>query len=62
MKLRSPIPEVLQKANLAAGEMYDLLRKRDFAIKKYQAVVATDATTALAETANRRVKEPYRED
>jgi tetratricopeptide (TPR) repeat protein len=57
-----PDPEILQKANLAAGEMYDLLRKRDLAIRKYQAVVATDATTALAETANRRVKEPYRED
>jgi tetratricopeptide (TPR) repeat protein len=57
-----PDPEILQKANLGAGEMYDVLRKRDLAIRKYQAVVATDATTALAETANRRVKEPYRED
>jgi tetratricopeptide (TPR) repeat protein len=57
-----PDPEILQKANLGAGEMYDLLRKRDLAIKKYQAVVATDAKTTLAETATRRVKEPYREE
>jgi hypothetical protein len=33
-------PETLQKANLAAGEMYDLLEKRDLAMKKYQAVLA----------------------
>jgi hypothetical protein len=52
--------EILQKANLAAGEMYDLLAKRDLAVKKYQAVVATNATTTLAENANRYLKEPYR--
>jgi hypothetical protein len=57
-----PDPEILQKANLAAGEMYDVLGKRDLAIKKYHAVVATDAGSAFAETANRRVKEPYREE
>jgi tetratricopeptide (TPR) repeat protein len=61
-EVSQPDPEVLQKANLGAGEMYDLLRKRDLAIKKYQAVVATDANTPFAETASRRVKEPYREE
>jgi tetratricopeptide (TPR) repeat protein len=55
-----PDPEILQKANLSAGEMYDLLQKRDLAIKRYQAVVATDGTTPFAETANRYLKEPYR--
>jgi tetratricopeptide (TPR) repeat protein len=55
-----PDPEVLQKANLAAGQMYDLLEKRDLAVKKYHAVVATDATTPFAESANRYLKEPYR--
>jgi len=54
-----PDPEVLQKANLAAGEMYDLLQKRDLAVKRYHAVVATDATTPFAQTANRYLKEPY---
>ena len=57
-----PDTETQQKANLAAGEMYDLLRKRDLAIKKYQAVVAADASTSFAETANHRIKEPYREN
>jgi hypothetical protein len=47
-----PDPETLQKSNLAAGEMYDLLQKRDLAAKKYQAVVPTDATTPFAESAN----------
>ena len=56
----SPDPEILQKANLAAGEVYDLLGKRDLAVKKYQAVITTDAATALAESANEHLKEPYR--
>ena len=56
-----PDPEVLQKANLGAGEMYDLLQKRDLALAKYQAVVANDATTPPAETARKRIKEAYRE-
>jgi tetratricopeptide (TPR) repeat protein len=56
-----PDAEILQKANLAAGEMYDLLQKRDLAVKKYQAVVATDAKTPPAETARNRLKEAYRE-
>ena len=57
-----PDPEVLQKANLAAGEVYDVLGRRDLAVKKYGAVVATDPGSGFAETANRRLKEPYRED
>ncbi|HXM64579.1 MAG TPA: tetratricopeptide repeat protein [Terriglobales bacterium] len=55
-----PDPEILQKADLAAGEMYDLLGKRDLAVKKYQAVVVVDASTPLAESANRYLKDPYR--
>src|SRR6202451_2955780 len=39
-EVSSPDPETLQKANLAAGKMYDLLGKRDMAVKKYQVVVA----------------------
>jgi tetratricopeptide (TPR) repeat protein len=54
-------PEVLQKANLAAGEMYDLLQKRDLAVKKYQAVVAANAATPPAEQARKLMKEAYRE-
>lgn len=56
-----PDPEIVQKANLGAGEMYDLLQKRDLALTKYQAVVAKDASTPPAETARKRMKEAYRE-
>jgi tetratricopeptide (TPR) repeat protein len=59
-EVAQPDQEVLQKANLAAGQMYDLLEKRDLALRKYHAVVATDATTPFAESANRYLKEPYR--
>jgi hypothetical protein len=57
-----PDPEISQKANLGAGELYDLLQKRDLAMKKYQAVVATDPKTSLAETAGQHMKEAYRGD
>jgi len=54
-------PELLQKANLAAGEMYDQLQKRDLAVKKYEAVVATNSGNAVADMARKRMKEAYRE-
>jgi tetratricopeptide (TPR) repeat protein len=60
VEVAEPDPEILQKANLAAGQMYDLLEKRDLALKKYHAVVVTDATTPFAESANRYLKEAYR--
>ena len=56
-----PDPETLQKANLAAGEMYDLLQKRDLAMKKYQSVVAENDRTLLAEKARAHIREAYRE-
>jgi hypothetical protein len=54
-------PELLQKANLGAGEMYDQLQKRDLAMKKYVAVVATNSGNAEAEKARKRIKDAYRE-
>ena len=54
-------PELLQKANLGAGEMYDQLQKRELAVKKYQAVVATNGGNAEADKARKRIKEAYRE-
>ena len=57
----NPDPDVLQKANLAAGEMYDLLQKRDLAMKKYQTVLAGNANTTPADLARRYIKEAYRE-
>jgi tetratricopeptide (TPR) repeat protein len=56
-----PDPETLQKANLAAGEMYDQLQHRDLAMKKYQVVLAQNGSTPPAEQARKHIKEAYRE-
>ncbi len=60
-QISDPDPETLQKANLAAGEMYDLLQKRDLAMKKYQTVLAENASSPPAEQARKHIKEAYRE-
>ena len=57
----NPDPDTIQKANLAAGEMYDLLQKRDLAMKKYQIVLAGNANTGPADQARRYIREAYRE-
>ena len=57
----NPDPDVLQRANLAAGQMYDLLQKRDLAMQKYQTVLAGNANTGPADQARRYIKEAYRE-
>lgn len=57
-----PDPETLQKANLAAGEMYDLQKKRDLATKKYEAVIALNSSSPPADAARRHLKDPYRAD
>jgi tetratricopeptide (TPR) repeat protein len=54
-------PELLQKANLAAGEMYDQLQKRDLAVQKYEAVLATNSGSPEADKARKRMKDAYRE-
>jgi len=56
-----PDPDIAQKANLAAGEMYDLLKKRDLAMTKYKLVVAADSSTTSADEARKYLKEPYNE-
>jgi tetratricopeptide (TPR) repeat protein len=60
-QVRQPDPEMLQRAELGAGEMYDMLQKRDLALARYQAVIADGASTSTAETARKRIKEAYRE-
>src|SRR5579862_7841981 len=57
----NPDPDILQKANLAAGEMYDLMQKRDLAMKKYETVLAGNANTGPADQARRYIREAYRE-
>ena len=54
-----PEPENAQRAAVNAGEMYDLLHQRDQAVKRYQAAVAVDSGSPFAETARKRIKEPY---
>jgi tetratricopeptide (TPR) repeat protein len=52
-------PEMKQKSALSAGEMYDLLGKRDQAVKQYQVAINTDSTTSLADDARKWLKTPY---
>jgi tetratricopeptide (TPR) repeat protein len=59
-ELAKPDPEIAQKAALGAGEMYDLLQKRDLALKKYEAVVALNAHSTQADIARKRMKDPYK--
>ncbi len=60
--VRDPDAEVQQRANLAAGEMYDLMKKRDLALKKYENVIAEDSGTPPAEAARKHIKEAYHTD
>ncbi len=52
--------ELRQKATLAAGQMYDVLQKRDSALEKYRAVVAENSTSGPAETARHYMREAYK--
>ncbi len=53
-------PELQQKSDLAAGEMYDVMMKREIALKKYQEVIAANSDSPPAELARRHLKQPYR--
>src|SRR5271167_476460 len=53
-------PELRQKATLAAGQMYDVLQKRDTALEKYRAVVAENSNSGTAELARHYMKEAYK--
>jgi tetratricopeptide (TPR) repeat protein len=46
-------------AKLLAGKMYDLLRERNAAIKKYQDVIATSEDPTEVREARRLLKDPY---
>jgi hypothetical protein len=53
-------PELRRKATLAAGEMYDLLGKRDLALQRYKSVIAAQPDSGQAQTARKRLQQPYR--
>ncbi len=52
--------ELRQKATLAAGQMYDLLQKRDTALEKYKAVIAENSTSGSADLARHYMKQAYK--
>ena len=54
-----PEPDTAQKAAINAGEIYDLMHNRDLALKRYQTAVSVDSSSQLADTARKRIKEPY---
>jgi hypothetical protein len=60
--VHEPDSEVQQRANLAAGEMYDLMKKRDLALKKYETVIAENSSTPPADSARKHIKEAYHSD
>jgi tetratricopeptide (TPR) repeat protein len=52
--------DLRQRATLAAGQMYDVLQKRDTAVAKYRAVIAENSSTNSADLARHYMKQAYR--
>jgi len=55
-------PDLRQRAEIAAGEMYDILNNRDQAVQRYQAAIAVAEGSDRAELARKRLKHPYHEE
>ena len=53
--------ELRQRALVGAGEVSDLLSKREEALKHYRAAIALDSTSNEAEVARKYLNKPYRE-
>ena len=53
-------PEFRQRSTLAAGEMYDVLQKRDAALDKYRAVIAQNSDSGSADLARQYMKQAYK--
>lgn len=54
-------PEIRQRALLGAGEMYDVLQRRELALSKYKAAIASgEPDSPVARRARRSLKNPYR--
>ncbi len=52
-------PDLKQRAQLGAGEMYDLLKRREQAVERYQALLAADKSSDHADLAKKHLKQPY---
>ena len=59
-QVAKPDPELKQRADLNAGELYDLQHKRELAVKRYEAVVAVDGGTDSARQARKYLKDGYK--
>jgi TolA-binding protein len=53
-------PELKIRSLLAAGECHDLEGDRPTAVKDYQAAIDAGPQTSRADTARKRLKNPYR--
>ena len=51
--------DLRQRATLAAGQMYDLMQKRDTAMEKYKAVIAENSASNSADLARHYLKTAY---
>jgi len=52
--------ELRQRSLVSAGEVYDILNKRDAAMKDYRAAEALDSSTDEADRARKRMSKPYK--
>jgi tetratricopeptide (TPR) repeat protein len=60
-EMKDADPELVQKADLGAGEMYDQMQNRYAALQRYQAVVNINSGNIEADKARKRMREAYRE-
>ncbi len=60
-QFRAADPDLRQRSEISAGEMYDILNNRDQAIQRYQAAIAAAEGSERAELAKKHLKQPYRE-
>ena len=54
-------PELKIRSLLAAGECHDMNGERQLAVKDYQAAIDAGPNTSRADTARKRLRNPYRE-
>jgi hypothetical protein len=53
-------PELKIRSLLSAGECHDLIGERDLAVKDYQAAISAGPNTSRADTAKKRLRNPYK--
>jgi tetratricopeptide (TPR) repeat protein len=53
-------PDLKQKAMLSAGQMYDVMQKRNTALEKYKMVIAENSGSNSADLARHYMKQPYK--